>query len=103
MSVDAKPGTPRTAACCPETVSAAQNFLRGGYRARTAAAPGAGGAPIAVFIQRSSSLQNNFSLVTNMCAVFSHRITLVSWAKAAAGNTGNTRNAGNVLLAPREA
>ena len=100
MSVDAKPGTPRAATCCPETVSAAQNFLRGGYRARTAAAPGAGGAPIAVFIQRSSSLQNNFSLVTNMCAVFSHRITLVSWAKAP---SRNTRNAGNVLLAPREA
>ena len=109
MSVDAKPGTPRTAACCPETVSAAQNFLRGGYRARTAAPPGAGGAAIAVFIQRSSSLQNNFSLVTNMCAVFSHRTTLVSWAKASARdakNTKNTRNAGTagtVLFAPRGA
>ena len=97
MSVDAKPGTPRAATCCPETVSAAQNFLRGGYRAQTAAALGIAGAGIGVFIQRSSSLQNNFSLVTNMCAVFSHRITLVSWAKTP------FRNAGNVLLAPREA
>ena len=100
MSADAKPSAPRTAACCPETVSAAQNFLRGGNRARTAAAPGAAGLAIAEFIQRSSSLQNNFSLVTNMCAVFSHRTTLVSWAKAP---FRNTRNAGNVLLAPREA
>lgn len=97
MSVDAKPSTARTAACCPETVGAAQNFLRGGYRARTAAAPGAGGAAIAVFIQPSSSLQNNFSLVTNMCAVFSHRTTLVSWAKASVVNVRT------VVFGPREA
>jgi hypothetical protein len=91
---------PWTAAYRPETVSAAQTFLRGGYRAQTAAALGIAGAGIGVFIQRSSSVQNNFSLVTNMCAVFSHRITLVSWAKA---SPTNTRNAGNLLLAPREA
>ena len=97
MSVDAKPGTPRAAARCPETVSAVQSFLRGGYRARTAAALGAGGAVITVFTERSSTLQNNFSLVTNMCAVFSHRITLASWAKTSAVNVRA------VVFGPREA
>ena len=109
MSADAKPSTPRTAACCPETVNAVQNFLRGEYRARTLAALGVADVAIAEFIQRSSSLQNNFFLVTNMCAVFAHYITLASWAKASARdakNTKNTRNAGTagtVLFAPRGA
>jgi hypothetical protein len=83
VSVDAKT---QHASCCPETVNTAQNFLRGRYRAGTVTALGVAGVVIAVFIQRSSSLQNNFSLVANICAVFSPCATLVTGVKASAGN-----------------
>jgi purine-cytosine permease-like protein len=60
-----------------EAVNAVQNFLRGRYRALTVAGLGIAGAVIAVFMERSASLQNNFFIVANMCAVFLPCATLV--------------------------
>jgi purine-cytosine permease-like protein len=60
-----------------EAVNAVQNFLRGRRRIETIIALGVIGAVVAVFMQRSSSLQNNFFIVANMCAVFLPCATLV--------------------------
>jgi purine-cytosine permease-like protein len=60
-----------------EAVNAVQNFLRGRRRAETVIALGVIGAAVAVFMQRSSSLQNNFFIVANICAVFLPCATLV--------------------------
>jgi purine-cytosine permease-like protein len=60
-----------------EAVNAVQNFLRGRHRAQTVVGLGVVGAVIAVFMERSSSLQNNFFIVANMCAVFLPCATLV--------------------------
>ncbi len=60
-----------------EAVNAVQNFLRGRHRALTVVALGVVGAVVAVFMERSSSLQNNFFIVANMCAVFLPCATLV--------------------------
>lgn len=60
-----------------EAVNAVQNFLRGRYRALTALGLGVAGAVVAVFMERSSSLQSNFFIVAGMCAVFLPCATLV--------------------------
>jgi cytosine permease len=60
-----------------EAVNAVQNFLRGRHRALTVVALGVVGAVVAVFMERSSSLQSNFFIVANMCAVFLPCATLV--------------------------
>jgi purine-cytosine permease-like protein len=105
-----------------EAVNAVHNFLRGRYRAQTVAGLGIIGAVIAVFMQRSSSLQNNFFIVANMCAVFLPCATLVmavdvfmlryvSGCERKSGEYGAARavvswaeaSAGNVLLGLREA
>jgi purine-cytosine permease-like protein len=60
-----------------EAVNAVQNLLRGRHRAQTVVFLGVAGAVIAVFMERSASLQNNFFIVANMCAVFLPCATLV--------------------------
>lgn len=60
-----------------EAVNAVQNFLRGRRRAETVIALGIVGAAVAVAMERSSSLQSNFFIVANMCAVFLPCTTLV--------------------------
>ena len=60
-----------------EAVNAVQNFLRGRYRAQTVVGLGIVGAVIGVFMERSSSLQNNCFIGANMCAVFLPCATLV--------------------------
>jgi purine-cytosine permease-like protein len=60
-----------------EAVNAVQNLLKGRRRAETVVALGIIGAAIAVFMERSSSLQNNFFIIANMCAVFLPCATLV--------------------------
>lgn len=60
-----------------EAVNGVQNFLRGRRRVETIVALGIVGAVIAVLMQRSSSLQDNFFIVANMCAVFLPCTTLV--------------------------
>lgn len=60
-----------------EAVNAVQNFLRGRRRAETVVALGVLGAVVAVGMERSSSLQSNFFIVANMCAVFLPCATLV--------------------------
>src|SRR5258708_12256250 len=59
-----------------EAVNAVQNFLRGRRRIETIIALGIIGAGVAVFMQRSSSLQNNFFILPNMCPVFLPSTTL---------------------------
>jgi purine-cytosine permease-like protein len=60
-----------------EAVNAVQNFLRGRRRIETIVALGIVGAAVAVFMQRSSSLQDNFFIVANVCAVFLPCTTIV--------------------------
>jgi purine-cytosine permease-like protein len=60
-----------------EAVNAVQNFLRGRRRIETIVALGVIGAAVAVFMQGSSSLQDNFFIVANMCAVFLPCTTIV--------------------------
>jgi purine-cytosine permease-like protein len=60
-----------------EAVNATQNFLRGKHRAETVIALGVVGAIVAVFMERSNSLQSNFFIVANMCAVFLPCATIV--------------------------
>jgi len=60
-----------------EAVNATQNLLRGRRRAETVVALGAVGAVLAVFMQGSSSLQNNFFIVANICAIFLPCATIV--------------------------
>ena len=90
-----------------EAVNAVQNFLRGRHRAQTVIGLGVIGGVVAVFMERSASLQNNFFIIANICAVFLPCATLVmavdvfmlrlvagtdrprsvaSWASASAGN-----------------
>jgi len=60
-----------------EAVNAVQNFLRGRRRAETVIALGVAGAVVAVFMERSNSLQNNFFIIANICAVFLPCTTIV--------------------------
>src|SRR5580704_11176998 len=60
-----------------EAVNAVQNFLRGRRRAETVIALGVVGAVVAVFMERSNSLQNNFFIIANICAVFLPCTTIV--------------------------
>jgi hypothetical protein len=60
-----------------EAVNATQNFLRGKWRVQTVMALGVVGALVAIFMERSSSLQNNFFIVANICAVFLPCATIV--------------------------
>jgi cytosine permease len=60
-----------------EAVNAVQNFLRGRWRIATILVLGVVGAVIAALMQRSSSLQDNFFIVANMCAVFLPCATIV--------------------------
>jgi purine-cytosine permease-like protein len=60
-----------------EAVNAVQNFLRGKRRVETVVALGAIGAVVAVLMARSDSLQNNFFIVANICAVFLPCTTIV--------------------------
>jgi cytosine permease len=60
-----------------EAVNAVQNFLRGRWRIATILVLGVIGAGIAALMQRSSSLQDNFFIVANMCAVFLPCATIV--------------------------
>jgi purine-cytosine permease-like protein len=60
-----------------EAVNAVQNFLRGKRRAETVIALGVAGAIVAVFMERSNSLQDNFFIVANICAVFLPCTTIV--------------------------
>jgi cytosine permease len=60
-----------------EAVNAVQNFLRGRWRIATILVLGVVGAVIATLMQRSSSLQDNFFIVANMCAVFLPCATIV--------------------------
>ncbi|HET6504263.1 MAG TPA: cytosine permease [Amycolatopsis sp.] len=60
-----------------EAVNAVQNFLRGRRRIETILVLGALGAAVAAFMQSSSSLQDDFFIVANMCAVFLPCATIV--------------------------
>jgi cytosine permease len=60
-----------------EAVNAVQNFLRGRRRIETILVLGVIGAAVAAFMQESSSLQDNFFIVANMCAVFLPCATIV--------------------------
>ncbi|HEX3841391.1 MAG TPA: cytosine permease [Acidimicrobiales bacterium] len=60
-----------------EAVNATQNFLRGRRRVETVIALGVVGAVVAVLMERSNSLQSNFFIVANMCAVFLPCCTIV--------------------------
>jgi purine-cytosine permease-like protein len=60
-----------------EAVNAVQNFLRGRWRIATILGLGVLGAVIAALMQQSSSLQDNFFIVANMCAVFLPCATIV--------------------------
>ncbi|HEX3460407.1 MAG TPA: hypothetical protein VHT49_05850, partial [Acidimicrobiales bacterium] len=60
-----------------EAVNATQNFLRGRRRVETVIALGVVGAIVAVLMERSNSLQSNFFIVANMCAVFLPCATIV--------------------------
>jgi cytosine permease len=60
-----------------EAVNAVQNFLRGRRRIETILVLGVIGAAVAAFMQQSSSLQDNFFIVANMCAVFLPCATIV--------------------------
>ncbi|MDT7585577.1 MAG: hypothetical protein QOC67_728 [Pseudonocardiales bacterium] len=60
-----------------EAVNAVQNFLRGRRRIETILVLGVLGAAVAAFMQQSSSLQDNFFIVANMCAVFLPCATIV--------------------------
>ncbi|WP_127360656.1 cytosine permease [Actinacidiphila soli] len=60
-----------------EAVNAVQNFLRGRRRIETILALGVVAAAVAAFMERSSSLQSNFFIVANMCAVFLPCATIV--------------------------
>jgi purine-cytosine permease-like protein len=60
-----------------EAVNATQNFLRGKWRMQTVVVLGVIGALVAIFMERSSSLQNNFFIVANICAVFLPCATIV--------------------------
>jgi len=52
-----------------EGVNAVQNLLKGRRRAETVLGLGAAGAIVAVLMERSASLQNNFFIVAGICAV----------------------------------
>jgi purine-cytosine permease-like protein len=52
-----------------EAVNAVQNTLKGRWRAQTVISLGVVGAVLAVFMERSNSLQNNFFTVAGICAV----------------------------------
>lgn len=97
-----------------EGVNAVQNVLKGRWRAETVVALGLVGALLAILMERSNSLQNNFFIVAGICAVClpcativmaldvfwlsrlsgcTRRVTpgdapeeVVSWAKASPGN-----------------
>jgi purine-cytosine permease-like protein len=60
-----------------EAVNAVQNFLRGRRRIETILVLGVIGAAIAAFMQQWSSLQENFFIVANICAVFLPCATIV--------------------------
>jgi purine-cytosine permease-like protein len=60
-----------------EAVNAVQNFLRGRRRIETILALGVVAAAVAAFMEQSSSLQSNFFIVANMCAVFLPCATIV--------------------------
>jgi purine-cytosine permease-like protein len=60
-----------------EAVNAVQNFLRGRRRVETVLALGVAGAVVAVLMQRSNSLQSNFFIIANICAVFLPCTTIV--------------------------
>lgn len=60
-----------------EAVNAVQNLLRGRRRAETVVALGVVGAIVAVFMERSASLQSNFFIVANICAIFLPCATIV--------------------------
>jgi purine-cytosine permease-like protein len=60
-----------------EAVNAVQNFLRGRRRVETVIALGVIGAIVAVLMQRSDSLQSNFFIIANICAVFLPCTTIV--------------------------
>jgi purine-cytosine permease-like protein len=60
-----------------EAVNAVQNFLRGRRRIETIFVLGVVGAAVAAVMEQSSSLQSNFFIVANMCAVFLPCATIV--------------------------
>lgn len=60
-----------------EAVNAVQNLLRGRRRIETILVLGVIGAVIAAFMQQWSSLQENFFIVANICAVFLPCATIV--------------------------
>jgi purine-cytosine permease-like protein len=60
-----------------EAVNAVQNFLRGRRRIETILVLGLVGAAVAAFMEQSDSLQSNFFIVANMCAVFLPCATIV--------------------------
>ena len=60
-----------------EAVNAVQNFLKGKRRAETVLALGLVGSLIAILMERSNSIQNNFFIVANICAVFLPCTTIV--------------------------
>lgn len=60
-----------------EAVNAVQNFLRGKRRVETVVLLGILGLAIAVLMERSNSVQNNFFIVAGICAVFLPSATIV--------------------------
>ncbi len=60
-----------------EAVNAVQNFLRGRRRVETVILLGILGLGIAVFMERSNSVQNNFFIVAGICAIFLPSTTIV--------------------------